>query len=379
MSTNNLEIWDKVKEPPPWALKEITFGKLKGKSDINPQWRWLAMTEAFGMCGVGWYYEISDHWTVQQDSETMCFVKVNLYVKDGQNWSKPIPAIGGDFIIEKDKNGLHGNDDVYKMAVTDALGKAMTFLGVAANVYHGSKYTRKKDDIDHKKALKDYIDLGIREGYKTACEKWLSDNLEDKTIDSLSNEICGTWLAILKKDSVSFIKDKPIETATPEVEQPGFTPYVKGGENVKAKETPVEALKTAQKGAVPSILETSAKLKAEYLVSISNLKTLDNCKYLGDDMTKKAGQLTEADRTELKAKFAEKKGEIKAATNPDKAPEAPAKEPEILNEGDKVKVEVNGKVVIKGTIEKFGIVGGRRTVKLKESATPVFADLCTKE
>lgn len=174
-------------------------------------------------------------------------------------------------------------------------------------------------------------------------------------------------------------KDPPMETIVPEVEQPGFTPYVKGGENVKAKETPVEALKTAQKGAVPSILETSAKLKAEYLVSISNLKTLDNCKYLGDDMTKKAGQLTEADRTELKAKFAEKKDEIKAATNPDKAPEAPAKEPEILNEGDKVKVEVNGKVVIKGTIEKFGIVGGRRTVKLKESATPVFADLCTKE
>lgn len=373
MNTNNLEIWDKVKEPPPWALKEITFGKLKGKSDINPQWRWLAMTENFGVCGIGWYYEIVEHWTVQQDKETMCFVKVNLYVKDGQNWSKPIPAIGGDFIIESDKNGIHGNDDVYKMAVTDALGKAMTFLGVAANVYHGSKYTRKKDEIDHKKALKDYIDLGIKEGYKAACEKWLNDNLEDKTIDTLSNEICGTWLAALKKDSVNFIKDKPMETIVPEVEQPGFTPYVKGGENVKAKETPVQETKA------PTITETSAKLKAEYLVSIGNLKTLDNCKYLSDDMTKKAGQLTETDRTELKAKFAEKKGEIKAANNPDKAPEAPAKEPEILTEGDKVKAMMNGKVVLEGTIEKFGITGGRRTVKLKEHAVPVFADLCTKE
>ena len=167
-------------------------------------------------------------------------------------------------------------------------------------------------------------------------------------------------------------KDTPMETIVPEVEQPGFTPYVKGGENVKAKETPVEAK-------APTITETSAKLKAEYLVSIGNLKTLDNCKYLADDMTKKAGQITEADRTELKAKFAEKKGEIKAATNPEKAPEAPAKEPEVLNEGDKVKVMMNGKVVLEGTIEKFGIVGGKRTVKLKEHATPVFADLCTKQ
>ena len=51
---SNLEVWNKLKTPPAWALKEIAFGKLKGKSDINPQWRYQALTEEFGMYGFGW-------------------------------------------------------------------------------------------------------------------------------------------------------------------------------------------------------------------------------------------------------------------------------------------------------------------------------------
>jgi len=177
--------------------------------------------------------------------------------------------------------------------------------------------------------------------------------------------------------------EKPMETIVPEVEQPGFTPYIKGGENVKVKEPPVVETKAEPKEEpkAPSLKESSAKLRDEYLVSIANLKTSENCRYLLSTMATKAGLFTDQDRKVLNAGFEAKRAEIlaaekAAAINPT---EAPAKKPEILNEGDKVKVEVNGKVVIRGTIEKFGIVQGRRTVKLKESATPVFADLCTKE
>lgn len=141
---DNLLRYNNLKAVPLDALKEIKFGKLNGKKDINPQWRYEAMTKEFGVCGIGWKYEIVNTWTQQAKEEVLLFVQINLYVKDGEKWSEPIPAIGGDFVLESDKHGLHGNDEAYKMATTDALGVAMKMLGVAADVYRGladdSKY-----------------------------------------------------------------------------------------------------------------------------------------------------------------------------------------------------------------------------------------------
>lgn len=153
---DNLEVWNKVKTPPEWAIKKIEGGHLKGKSDINPQWRMQVMTEYYGQCGIGWKFTIEKEWTAEFEKTVLVFVKINLYVARTHSpdnvallphWSDPIPAIGGDFLVEqvKDKNGTpysSYNDDAYKMATTDALGKAMTALGVAADVYNGSKYER---------------------------------------------------------------------------------------------------------------------------------------------------------------------------------------------------------------------------------------------
>jgi hypothetical protein len=60
--TGNMEIYDTVRRPPPSALKTITDGRMKGKSDINPQWRIETLTRVFGPCGRGWKYEITRLW-----------------------------------------------------------------------------------------------------------------------------------------------------------------------------------------------------------------------------------------------------------------------------------------------------------------------------
>lgn len=143
---DNLIHYNNLKTVPLDALKEIGFGKLKGKKDINPQWRYEALTKEFGPCGFGWKFEITNTWTVPVEKEVMLFVQLNLYVKRDDEWSEPIPATGGDFLLIVDKNGLHGNDEAYKMATTDALGVAAKMLGVAGDVYRGladdSKYGR---------------------------------------------------------------------------------------------------------------------------------------------------------------------------------------------------------------------------------------------
>jgi hypothetical protein len=140
-----MRYWDKLKQPPSWAIKRITGGRLKGKSDINPQWRYQVMTELFGPCGVGWKYTINRVWSEPGSADQIfAFAEISLYIKEGDNWSEPIPGIGGSMLVEKEKEGLHSSDEGYKMAVTDALSVALKMLGVAADIYagkwDGSKY-----------------------------------------------------------------------------------------------------------------------------------------------------------------------------------------------------------------------------------------------
>ena len=177
--------------PPKEALRTIDFGKLKNKTDINPQWRIEALTEVFGLCGVGWYYEIMaiDYQDVQATGERMVYVTVGIHVKqeDG-TWSAPVIGIGGDFTIIKDKNGIHGNDEAFQMALTDAIGKAAKCLGIANDIYRG-KYDSKYGWRDeHEKEMQKITDksqkrLDTEENYRYIS----ADNIEVK----MSN---GRWI-----------------------------------------------------------------------------------------------------------------------------------------------------------------------------------------
>ena len=130
----NMDLYEQLQTPPNDALKPIMYGALKGKSDINPQWRYEALTAALGPCGCGWRFEIADTKTQSVSTgETMVFVLVNLYIKHGDEWSAPIPGWGGDYLVKKDKNGIHGNDEAFKMATTDALGTAIASIGCVLN------------------------------------------------------------------------------------------------------------------------------------------------------------------------------------------------------------------------------------------------------
>jgi hypothetical protein len=133
----NLKIYDNLRRPPATALKRIEAGRMKGKSDINPQWRIEAMTREFGACGIGWKYEISRKWTEPgTDGIVFAFVDVNVFIKTDV-WSEPIPGTGGSMLIAKESGGLYHNDEAFKMATTDALSVALKFLGVAADIYAG--------------------------------------------------------------------------------------------------------------------------------------------------------------------------------------------------------------------------------------------------
>ena len=138
MKEKAIDIYESLARPPKDALREIQAGKLKGKTDINPQWRYKAMTEKFGLVGIGWKYEVQKLWTeAGAGNEKLAFAQVAVFVKDGDTWSEPIVGIGGSKLVQFEKGAAVSNDEGYKMAVTDAFSTALKMLGVAADIYAG--------------------------------------------------------------------------------------------------------------------------------------------------------------------------------------------------------------------------------------------------
>lgn len=147
----NLEIYNKVREVPKNAQKEIKAGRLKGMTDINPQWRIEKLTEVFGPVGIGWFAkEIKREFVDGANEEKMCFVDIELFVRVDGEWSKPIYGTGGSTFVAKEKNGLYTSDEVVKMAYTDAISVACKQLGFGANVYWNksdSKYQQQTNNV----------------------------------------------------------------------------------------------------------------------------------------------------------------------------------------------------------------------------------------
>ena len=148
----NLAFWKSWEHVAPGMLKEIKGGNLNGKSDINPVWRFKALTEAFGPCGFGWTVREVERWKDEAAGEISVNVKVHLLVRIGGEWSEPIEGVGGSKLCGKGRgDGI--NDEAWKMATTDAISVACKALGMAADVYTGRQSHK---DPDQQKTGGDY-------------------------------------------------------------------------------------------------------------------------------------------------------------------------------------------------------------------------------
>lgn len=198
-----MELYEKVRQVPENAQKIIGGGRLKGFTDINPMWRYKALTENFGPCGIGWYYKIIDHWTEVTETEVTANVMIELFIKVDGEWSQAITGVGGSKLVAQERNGLQVSDECYKMATTDAISVACKCLGFGADIYwaqDSTKYTKAegaekvgKQLINGTKviALKDRCE---KEGVSAdkLCEVYKVKSLEMLTEEQFSN-ICNFW------------------------------------------------------------------------------------------------------------------------------------------------------------------------------------------
>ena len=180
-----MDIYTKLSKPPKEVLKKITGGRLNGKTDINPQWRYKVMTEQFGLCGIGWKYAVERQWTEQgTGGEIVAFVNLSVYIKDGDKWSDPIPGSGGSMLVAKEKSGLYTSDEAFKMATTDALSVALKFLGVASAIYAGQ--------WDGTKYMPSDGDGTSQDDYK-ALMQWMAHIDTASDMDELKHRFGDAW------------------------------------------------------------------------------------------------------------------------------------------------------------------------------------------
>lgn len=205
---SNLDIYNKVREVPKEAQKQIGGGRLKGMTDINPMWRIKCLTEQFGACGFGWYYVIKEKWveTCMSKDEITANVKIELYYKVGDEWSKPVEGVGGSMLVASERNGLYVNDECYKMALTDAISVACKALGMGADIYWSNDNTKyndaKKSNVTPSKPkpsgkqnlIEVLVDKCDEKRFRVSdiCDKSGVDKVEDLTEEQISKWI--DWL-----------------------------------------------------------------------------------------------------------------------------------------------------------------------------------------
>ncbi len=140
---NNKEIYENIRSVPDYAKKPIDSGRMKGKTDISPMWRIEMLTEVFGPCGIGWWYVIKNQRLEKGAGEDIkAFVDIDLYYKWGETVSQPIPGIGGNTFVAKERNGYYTDDECFKKALSDAISVAAKALGMGADIYMGGDSTK---------------------------------------------------------------------------------------------------------------------------------------------------------------------------------------------------------------------------------------------
>lgn len=232
MEKNNLAVWDKVKHPPIEALSKIKGGRLSGNTNISPQWRYKIMTETFGVCGIGWKYEVVNKQKEEvSNDQIIVFVDINLFIKIDEKWSEPIPGNGGSFLIAKETNKMFSCDEAFKMATTDALGTAMKLIGVGSDIYmgmhDGDKYKDKSEEPNggkndfgtptHPFSRDNIIEIGqYSKTGKSKDKKWIE--LSDEYLKTLNEKVTGGYKKFIEKEIAFRENDQKLKKGKKETE-----------------------------------------------------------------------------------------------------------------------------------------------------------------
>ena len=143
MSADNLALWNSVRTPDPAATKAFNrSGGFKGTA-TNAVYLIQRATELWGPMGGQWGVTIVDD-RVQQGApmlskdgavmghEVLHIIRIELRHPGGV-----VPGYGQTMLVGVNKYGPYTDEEAPKKSLTDALSKALSWLGFAADIHLG--------------------------------------------------------------------------------------------------------------------------------------------------------------------------------------------------------------------------------------------------
>ena len=173
MKNQNMKIWDFLSKTNPEFTKP--FSKFGGKTltTIDPHYQIQMMTIAFGPVGKGWSYQVEYKYL-----DKLVFAEVSIQYFLDNKWYAfgPVSSVQS---LAKKNGGL--DDEAPKKAMTDAMTKAFSHLGMSADVFLGM-FENNKYVEDLKKEFSQKQNSVVQ----TTEPAYMDDTVD---VDEIKNEI----------------------------------------------------------------------------------------------------------------------------------------------------------------------------------------------
>ena len=138
MQNKNMKIWETLSKTNPEFTKPLPGFGGKKLTTIDPMYQIQMMTDLFGPVGIGWKYKVDYKYI---DGLVFAEVTIKYFTNEWHEYG-PVCSVQN---LSKSNNKL--DDEAPKKAMTDAMTKAFSHLGMSADVFLGkfddSKYVEQ--------------------------------------------------------------------------------------------------------------------------------------------------------------------------------------------------------------------------------------------
>ena len=142
--TDNLAIWNAVRTPNPEFTKAFSRGGGFKGTATNVVYLISRATELWGPIGGQWGVEVVDEQMLEgapivdkKTGSVIGFEKVHTIRINLRHPSGTVPGIGQTTFVGTNKHGVFTDEEAPKKSLTDAVSKAMSWLGFAADIHLG--------------------------------------------------------------------------------------------------------------------------------------------------------------------------------------------------------------------------------------------------
>jgi len=209
--TGNLDLWNAHADIDPKFTKAIVGKAYRGTSP-NPQYVIRCLTEMFGPVGIGFGWRVVAEEFAPLGPEVLHWCRIEFWHTDRGN---TFDSYGQTKAVYPSKDGkIIVDEDAPKKSLTDAIIKAASQIGIAANIFLGrwddQKYVaevaaefrdeeKKKPETRDPKAIADGI-IGVFAKVETI------DDLNAISADGTKAAQAWDWLELEAKDQAARVK-----------------------------------------------------------------------------------------------------------------------------------------------------------------------------